>query len=172
MKLARIFRSRRSPEEVAQATRLCRSATRRPKWEGTACYLHARVLTKTVLDLPLGQWPSGTGGSPVLPRKYEISGLILLISLLSVSFLIHAAETSSSLPPETARLKPGPGSDLAVANCSLCHSADYISIQPRFTRAVWKAEVIKMQQKYGAPIATNNIDALADYLTANYGKEK
>jgi hypothetical protein len=89
-----------------------------------------------------------------------------------VSLLAHSAETSLSLPPETAKLKPGPGVELATANCLLCHSADYINIQPRFTRAVWKAEVAKMQAKYGAPISTNNFDALTDYLTANYGKEK
>lgn len=82
-----------------------------------------------------------------------------------------AAEVVFSLPPETARLKAAPGADLAIANCSLCHSADYISTQPRLTRVVWKAEVTKMQQKYGAPISTNNVDALVDYLTKNYGKE-
>jgi hypothetical protein len=94
-----------------------------------------------------------------------------ITAIIFASVIARSAETNLSLPPETAQLKPGPGSDLAVANCSLCHSADYISIQPRFTRTVWKAEVTKMQQKYGAPIATNNIEALADYLTKNYGKE-
>ena len=104
-------------------------------------------------------------------KRFSLAAAITAL-LIAVCLLARSAETSFSLPPETAKLKPGPGSDLAVANCSLCHSADYISIQPRFSRAVWKAEITKMQQKYGAPIATNNIDALADYLTTNYGKEK
>lgn len=96
---------------------------------------------------------------------------ILLISLVAVCLLTRAAETRLSLPPETAKFKPGPGVELATAQCSLCHSADYISTQPRLTRTVWKAEVTKMQQKYGAPVLTNNIEALADYLTRAYGKE-
>src|ERR1700722_567409 len=97
--------------------------------------------------------------------------LILLSLLVAVCLLARAAETKFSLPPETARLKAGPGVELATAQCSLCHSADYISTQPRLARTVWKAEVTKMQQKYGAPILTNNIDGLVDYLTGAYGKD-
>jgi hypothetical protein len=29
--------------------------------------------------------------------------------------------------------------------------------------------VVKMQQKYGAPIATNNVAPLVEYLVGNYG---
>jgi len=36
-------------------------------------------------------------------------------------------------------------------------------------RAFWKSSVQKMQQKYGAPIPDGQVDALADYLTKNYG---
>jgi hypothetical protein len=97
--------------------------------------------------------------------------LILLILLVALCLLARTAETRFSLPPETARLKPGPGVELATAQCSLCHSADYISTQPRLTRTVWRGEVNKMQQKYGAPILTNNIDGLVNYLTKAYGKE-
>ena len=80
-----------------------------------------------------------------------------------------AADTRFTLPKETAKLKPGPGVELATANCLLCHSADYISTQPRLTSAQWQASVVKMQQKYGAPIATNSIRPLVEYLSANYG---
>ncbi|HWP87221.1 MAG TPA: cytochrome c [Burkholderiales bacterium] len=73
------------------------------------------------------------------------------------------------LPPETVKFKPGPGVELAVANCALCHSADYISTQPRLTSAAWKATVEKMRAKYGAPIATNNIAPIVEYLTSTFG---
>src|SRR5690349_21603468 len=96
---------------------------------------------------------------------------ILLTIIGAVSFFANAADDKFHLPPETTKLKPGPGAELATANCLLCHSADYISTQPPLTRAGWQAAIIKMQQKYGAPIATNNVDKLADYLAANYGKE-
>ncbi len=95
----------------------------------------------------------------------------ILLCLVAVCLLARAAEKTFTLPQETATLKPGPGAELVTSQCLLCHSADYISTQPRLTRAAWKAEVIKMQQKYGAPILTNNVDALADYLVKNYGKE-
>ncbi len=94
----------------------------------------------------------------------------LLLSILCaiICLVVRAAEVTFTFPPETAKLKSGPGVELA-SQCLICHSADYISTQPRLTRAVWKVEVIKMQQKYGAPIATNQVDLLVDYLTKNYG---
>lgn len=75
------------------------------------------------------------------------------------------------LPPETVKYQPGPGMELAVANCALCHSADYISTQPRLSSAAWKTTVEKMRVKYGAPIATNNVEAIVKYLATTYGTE-
>jgi sulfite dehydrogenase (cytochrome) subunit B len=80
-----------------------------------------------------------------------------------------AADGPFTLPPDTAKLKPGPGAELLTAQCLVCHSADYISTQPRFTRAQWQGTVVKMQQKYGAPVATNTVGRLVDYLAGNYG---
>lgn len=97
---------------------------------------------------------------------------LLVFGCVAVTLLAAAGDADFSLPPENNTLKPGPGADLVTSQCLLCHSVDYISTQPRLTRAVWRAEVIKMQQKYGAPIATNNVESMVDYLTANYGKEK
>lgn len=98
----------------------------------------------------------------------------LVLSCLTAGLLLAGgiaalAAEKFQLPPETARLKPGPGAELATAQCLLCHSADYISTQPRLSRTGWNAAVLKMKDKYGAPIATNNIPALVDYLTKNYG---
>jgi len=84
--------------------------------------------------------------------------------------LLLAAE-KYELPPETTKLKPGPGAELVIAQCLLCHSADYISTQPRLSRAAWNAAVMKMKDKYGAPINTNTVPRLVDYLTKSYGAE-
>jgi len=92
---------------------------------------------------------------------------ILLIALALASGF--AADAPFTLPPETTRLRPGVGAELVIAQCLVCHSADYISTQPRLTRAQWQGTVVKMQQKYGAPIATNNVERLVDYLAGNYG---
>lgn len=95
--------------------------------------------------------------------------LKVIAASASVIFTLGAlAADAWKLPMETAKLKPGPNAPLAIANCTLCHSADYLSTQPPLTRQAWRATVEKMRLKYGAPIATNNVDALADYLSAAY----
>ena len=93
---------------------------------------------------------------------------LLPVALGATAGSLTAAETWK-LPPETARLKPGPGVELATGNCLLCHSADYISTQPRLPRAAWEASVKKMKEKYGAPVPADNTQALVDYLVKNYG---
>jgi sulfite dehydrogenase (cytochrome) subunit B len=95
--------------------------------------------------------------------------LILLVVLpVAIGF---AADGPFTLPPETTKLKPGTGGELVTAQCLVCHSADYISTQPRLTRVQWQGTVIKMQQKYGATIPTNNVQRLVDYLAGNYGSD-
>jgi hypothetical protein len=83
-----------------------------------------------------------------------------------------AAGLRIDLPQETATLKQGPGFDLTNAQCSICHSAEYIISQPRGKPlAFWKAEVEKMKKAYGAPIPDDDIQPVADYLTRNYGAD-
>ena len=94
-----------------------------------------------------------------------------LLAVVGSASLMAAGEVKFNLPAETATLKSAPGIELAASQCLLCHSADYISTQPRLSRAAWKAAVIKMQQKYGAPIQTNTLDAIVEYLARNYGAE-
>ena len=96
--------------------------------------------------------------------------LTLLPLFAATAFALVAAE-NFKLPPDTAKLKPGPGAALVTAQCLLCHSADYISTQPRLARTAWRASVQKMKDKYGAPIPTDKLDALAEYLVKNYGAE-
>lgn len=74
------------------------------------------------------------------------------------------------LPAGEPALRPGGGSELITANCSMCHSLDYISTQPPLTRGQWTAGVEKMRTRFGAPILTNQVSAFVDYLTQNYGK--
>jgi mono/diheme cytochrome c family protein len=76
-----------------------------------------------------------------------------------------------SLPGDAGMaFKPGPGAGAAQANCLTCHSSAYVSTQPVLSKAQWNAEVVKMKNVYGAPIADDQIPAIVDYLTTNYGK--
>lgn len=81
----------------------------------------------------------------------------------------YALADSYELPDETAEFRPGPGVELAQANCTACHSADYINTQPpRMGPSFWEAEVKKMKKTYGAPIEDADLKGIADYLSATY----
>ena len=74
-----------------------------------------------------------------------------------------------TLPPETGVFKPGEHSEIANAQCLICHSTEYVTTQPPLPRAYWKATVEKMQQKFGAPLPVAQVEPLVDYLVALYG---
>jgi mono/diheme cytochrome c family protein len=76
------------------------------------------------------------------------------------------------LPKETAVLRPSAlaGYKIALEKCGICHSADYINLQPPgMTLAQWTAEVVKMQHAYGARLDDDDIKLLGIYLAAAYG---
>ena len=97
----------------------------------------------------------------------RVALLALAIPLLGTAF----GTVSITLPSDTIRFKPGPHADLATGNCAICHSAAYVYMQPRMTRAQWTAEVNKMKAVYGAPLAAENIPAIVNYLMTQNGKE-
>ena len=67
-------------------------------------------------------------------------------------------------------LKDGRGRDTAQ-QCVACHSLDYIQMKSRFLdKTGWTASVNKMINVFGAPIAKDDVDAIASYLAENYGK--
>ena len=95
---------------------------------------------------------------------------ILGLALIGLAETTAPVDTDTwKLPPEPLTLKDGPGIDLMKANCLLCHSTEYISTQPPLKRTQWEAEVTKMRAKFGAPISTNSVPGLVDYLVKNYG---
>jgi hypothetical protein len=96
-------------------------------------------------------------------------GLDLALAVGSGS--ASAAPVNYKIPEETAAFRPGPNLDIVKANCTACHSADYISTQPRgdrFKANFWQAEVTKMIMVYGAPIDAADVDRIVDYLVASY----
>ncbi|MEO7599517.1 MAG: cytochrome c [Opitutus sp.] len=99
------------------------------------------------------------------------ASLFPLLALWATSFAF-ATELKIELPPERTDLKTGLHSDVAAANCVTCHSWDYVTIQPLFPRAAWKATVTKMRVTFGAPLAENQIDDIVDYLAKTYGDEQ
>jgi cytochrome c551/c552 len=86
-------------------------------------------------------------------------------------FPLPAGVIKIELPPETASFKPGRGSEIANAQCLICHSIDYVVIQPPSGRAYWDSTVKKMRDKFGAPLPEEQIEPLVNYLAGNYGPE-
>src|SRR5438552_15285252 len=81
----------------------------------------------------------------------------------------QASALEIQLPPETGAFKQDTGAEIANGQCLVCHSVEYVTMQPPMPRAFWKSSVQKMQQKYGAPIPDGQVEPLTDYLTKNYG---
>jgi sulfite dehydrogenase (cytochrome) subunit B len=97
---------------------------------------------------------------------------IAIIALaMTNSVPLNAKPYGYKVPDETATFKPGANMDVAVNNCTACHSADYVQTQPRgpnFKKNFWQAEVTKMIKVYGAPIEDGDASKIIDYLTENY----
>ena len=105
--------------------------------------------------------------------------LTILWLVLGINTLTYAKISDSSgnpktivLPPEQVALQPGKGQDKVLEHCAVCHSPDYIPMQPRGTKAQWTATVQKMIRLYGAAIPEDTAQAIAEYLFTNYGSEK
>ena len=84
--------------------------------------------------------------------------------------LAHFAAINLSLPTGATAFPAGQGSDIANANCLICHSAGMVLRQPPLTVAEWSTEINKMKGSFGAPIPSDQIDELAHYLGAINGR--
>jgi cytochrome c5 len=76
-----------------------------------------------------------------------------------------------ALPAMQVEWPPGPGRDTVSATCVICHSTRYITMQPRFSRAAWMAEVDKMRKTFGAPLTDAQAVEVVNYLVAIRGAE-
>lgn len=102
--------------------------------------------------------------------------------LLIVTVLVMTAGLASSgpggavksidLPDVKTELGAGAGRDTTVKYCNLCHSLDYITMQPQFSRAQWTGTVNKMIKTFGGPISDEDAKAIIDYLATAYGTGK
>ena len=77
--------------------------------------------------------------------------------------------TSVTLPENSAMFPPGPGADVANANCLSCHSLGMVMNQPVMSKAAWEAEVNKMRNVYKAPVQASDVAAITDYLVSIKG---
>jgi sulfite dehydrogenase (cytochrome) subunit B len=96
-------------------------------------------------------------------------GLALAAVLAGAPAQAAAGAVTITLPPDAGALRPGPGMELAQRNCQVCHSVDYITIQPRGGETQWRGVVTKMIKVFGAPISDEDARAIVQYLSREYG---
>ena len=91
-------------------------------------------------------------------------------AILSVAL---AASASSAFADETSiQLAAGTGLAQVQANCSMCHSLDYILMNSPFQdKAAWEKTVNKMVKVMGAPLTADDVTTVVAYLDRHYGKE-
>ena len=96
-----------------------------------------------------------------------------IVCVMAVSSALWAATGTAPHAVEITQLKDGPGHDLTVGRCIICHSVEYIPANaPAMDRAAWQKTVQKMREKFGAPITDDEAKQIVDYLAANYSGKK
>jgi mono/diheme cytochrome c family protein len=83
---------------------------------------------------------------------------------------VHFTAVNLTLPTGSTSFPPGKGSEIANANCVMCHSTGMVLHQPPLTVGEWKVEINKMHNAFGAPITADQVDALAQYLGVVNGR--
>jgi cytochrome c5 len=68
-------------------------------------------------------------------------------------------------------LKEGEGKGTVTAQCVMCHSLDYITVNANIMdRAGWEKTVNKMINVMKAPIEDSDKKIIIDYLASYYGR--
>ena len=115
-------------------------------------------------------------GQHVVTRATRIAaaGVAVTVWVATAAIAVDTAEgpatPGAAVSQSRDELVDAPGRERA-AQCGACHSLDYIRMNSRFLdHAGWTALVNKMINVYGAPIAKADVETIAAYLAANYGR--
>ena len=90
------------------------------------------------------------------------------LALLALALGAGSAGLGPALAEQNTELKAGPGRDLTIGRCIICHSLEYIPANaPAENRAGWQKTIQKMRG-FGAPITDAEAAEILDYLDAAY----
>ena len=103
-------------------------------------------------------------------RRGRITGQsgALARSLLAAALFASAPGGAQAPAPPEPTLVPGPGMELTMQRCVICHEAQHIT-RSRLTRSEW-LENTELMIKRGAPVTAAEIGPIVDYLFAYYGR--
>ena len=103
------------------------------------------------------------------------ASLLVITACWVLALATPAGAKDIVLPPDGVQLTPSPlpGYAKAQANCTLCHSAEYMRYQPpNAARPYWDAMVHRMKVVFKAPLADEDMPEIIDYLAKTYGNEQ
>lgn len=96
--------------------------------------------------------------------------IVGVMGILGATFDVHASneknQSSFTFPSDPISFQSAPGSQIATTYCLICHSAEYIYMQPPHSREKWGEIVRKMKRNFGCPIPESDIPTLITYLTS------
>jgi len=115
-------------------------------------------------------------GKSYLMPALAASALVMILSG-SYFLAIRAASAATVIQLQSQDIKlPGPGTaytgqgaDVLNQNCALCHSPTFVNTQPALSAAAWQAEVLKMKNVFGAPIAVDSVPVIVKVLLERHG---
>ncbi len=106
-------------------------------------------------------------------KKIIITSLLIAAIAAGFAYARAADEVHSiQLPNIATEIRPGEGRDKVAVYCNICHSLDYITTQPGFSRAQWTGTVSKMIKVFGAPVNEGDAKIIINYLSMQYGTGK
>jgi cytochrome c5 len=120
--------------------------------------------------------------------NWKIALMCAVATAMTLSVALHSQQPPSSaakpaanagstqvhsivLPKYAPEIQPGPNVEVYSKDCLRCHTARYVSMQPRFPKSVWQSEVKKMVDAYGASIPEADQPLIVEYLVAVRGVE-
>jgi hypothetical protein len=108
-------------------------------------------------------------------RTHHLAAFTIAVAGLACLGPARAVVKTMQGPPDTVVLKPSPlpGYQKAMANCTSCHSAEYMQYQPSTaSRKYWDAMVHRMKSVFKAPVEDADMPDIVDYLVKTYGEEQ
>jgi len=97
---------------------------------------------------------------------WSSSAILVWGITLSVQAFNNESLLSITLPSDPISFQSGQGSQLATTYCLICHSAEYVYMQPPHSREKWEEIIHKMKNTFGCPIPESEFSTLARYLVS------
>jgi hypothetical protein len=73
------------------------------------------------------------------------------------------------LPKPQVHMPDGPNKELVMVQCAMCHTPQYITLQPPLSKDAWTASITKMRTTFSGPIPEDQVPKILEYVLAVNG---